>query len=92
MLFELEIDKEFVNICYQIKAENKSEEDWALLESDDMFQSKNYVGGFEESEMEFCFSYFDKDRNEYWFQLPLHDVIQIAEGKKIKLILRQAKI
>lgn len=38
----------------------------ALIESDDMFQTQNYVGGFDATEMSFCFSYFDANRDEFY--------------------------
>lgn len=90
MAFELEVDQEFAAICKQIKEENKSEAEWCLIESSDMYQTKNYVGGFDGIEMEFCFSYFSETEKEYWFQLPLTKIQAIATGKLLKLKLREA--
>ena len=39
------------------------------MESCDMFQEAPYVGGFETIENAFCFSVYDEDGAEYWFQL-----------------------
>ena len=78
---QVQVTNEFAEICRQILAENKSEEEWALIESDDMFQTKNYVGGFDATEMAFCFSYFDARREEFWFQCTLAQVGDIAGGR-----------
>ncbi|KAA5540606.1 hypothetical protein [Adhaeribacter rhizoryzae] len=91
MYVELEVDQEFAAICKQIKEENKSEAEWRLIESDSMFQTENYEGGFDATEMEFCFSYYDAAGREYWFQLPLAQVQEIAAGKSLKLYLREAE-
>jgi hypothetical protein len=50
-----EIDKYLKKICSQIIAENKSEEEWSEIESDDMFVLTAYEGGFDATEMMFCF-------------------------------------
>jgi hypothetical protein len=72
---------EFAEICRKILAEGRSEEEWAQIESDDMFQTKNYIGGFDATEMEFCFSYFDASRQEFWFQCTLAQIEDIARGQ-----------
>ncbi len=78
----ISVDIEFKEICLIIIRENKSELEWSKVESDDMFQSKSYTGGFDATEMAFCFSYYDKKRNEYWFQLTLNEIKEICSGKK----------
>lgn len=82
---ELKVGDEFKGICKSIVNENKLVNEWAEIESDDMFQTENYCGGFDATEMEFCFSYYDKKRDEYWFQLPLSEINDILEGKKESL-------
>ena len=86
----MKVDKEFVEICQAIAAENKTLEEWALLESDDCFSSINYVGGFDETEMAFCFSYYDSQKREFWFQITLEEVSQILTNKLKQVKLREA--
>lgn len=78
---KINIDKEFKNICEEIIKENKTEAEWGEIESCDMFQSEHYCGGYEALEQEFCFSYYDKNNKEYWFQLPLAEILKIARGE-----------
>lgn len=73
------IDQDLKSVCQQILQENKSIEQWSEIESDDMFQKGNYVGGFDATEEEFCFSVFI-DCKEYWFQCSLEDAKGISEG------------
>jgi hypothetical protein len=72
------LDNEFYQICKEIVEENKSLAEWAEIESDDMFQSEKYEGGFDALEMEFCFSVY-LDAAEYWFQLSLDSIHKIYE-------------
>lgn len=44
-----------------------------------MFQEVEYVGGFDATEMEFCFSVYIDD-SEYWFQLPIEKIMEFASG------------
>ena len=53
---QLEVDEELKNICRQILNENKSHKEWDEIESDDMFQSPKYCGGYDAAEQEFTFS------------------------------------
>ena len=86
---ELEVDNQFKKICEGIREQNKSESEWAFIESDDMIQVGNYIGGFDATEMAFCFSYFDEKNNEYWFQISLAEVERISTGLIEKLTLRK---
>ena len=45
-----------------------------------MFQGRDFVGGFDAAERAFTFSYYDSDDKEWWFQLPLKVVHEIATG------------
>lgn len=72
---------DFLTLARKILAENKTISEWALLESDDMFQSGKYVGGFDGTEMEFTFSVYEDDE-EYWFQLSLEEISEVISGKK----------
>ena len=84
------IDSEFIGICKKILEENLSAEEWEKISSCDMFQTEHYCGGFEGTEMEFTFSYFDENRTEFWFQLPLEDVVQVEQGDMTSVELREA--
>ena len=75
------VDKQLKQICCQIVASNQTEKEWAEIESDDMFQVGDYEGGFDATEMMFCFSLY-KEGKECWFQIPLADVISIYNEKK----------
>lgn len=66
---EIQVTDELVEICRRIVAEDRSEDEWASMESDDMFQTQNYVGGFDATEGAFCFSFFGASRQELWFQM-----------------------
>ena len=82
-------DEYFYKIVSTILKENISTDEWALIESDDMFQEGNYEGGFDATEMKFCFSVYIVAK-EYWFQLSL-DTIQKINSKEIKEVeIREA--
>ena len=68
------------DICSRILEESKTPEQWALVESDDMFQGGPFVGGYDADEAEFCFSYYADDGGEYWFQFSLAEAARIASG------------
>ena len=72
---------DFIEIAKEVKADSKSEEQWALVESDDMFQNGAYVGGFAGTELAFCFSVYEAGK-ECWFQLSLDEMKDVAEGRK----------
>ncbi|MCG8333086.1 MAG: hypothetical protein MJE63_01110 [Proteobacteria bacterium] len=78
---DIKIDEEFFLICKEIIDENKSEDEWSEIESDDMFQSASYCGGYDADEESFCFSYYDSDKKEFWFQITLKEVKTVVEGK-----------
>lgn len=86
------IQKELVELCERIVDENKSLDDWSLVESSDMFQHGSYNGGFDAIEMEFCFSFYDSEGMEYWFQVSLEDVIRIANAEKTTIQMRKAEV
>ncbi len=54
-------------------------EEWAEIESDDMITVDSVRGGFDATEAEFCFE-LRIDSREFWFQLALAQVEQIAAG------------
>ncbi len=85
MEIPISIEEELTGICKDILAENNSEQQWAEIESGDMFQTTMFCGGYDADENEFCFSYFSSDGNEYWFQISLSDVSDIASGSTVKI-------
>ena len=87
---EIIITDEFRAICREITTENKNLEEWADIESDDMFQNESFVGGFDATEMEFTFSYYDNENKEWWFQISLNEINEISEGKDRKIMAKEA--
>ena len=86
----IKVEKEFIEICKLIIKEAKSIDEWSLYESDDMFQSEHFCGGFDTTENAFCFSYYDNN-NEYWFQIDLEEVKKITHGQLININIRKAE-
>jgi len=85
------ISEELKSIFYEINEENKSLSEWAEIESDDMFQTKNYCGGFDAIENAFCFSYYDENNKEYWFQLSLDEVAKAIKDEIKEIEIRPAE-
>jgi hypothetical protein len=83
------INNHFLSICREILREDKSEKEWAEIESDDMFQEENYEGGFDATEMEFCFSVFENGE-EFWFQFPLNKVQSFLENGETEIEITKA--
>lgn len=77
----LTVDDELRRICEIIQTEDLDLSKWREIESDDMFQTENYIGGFDATENAFCFSYFRDPRNELWIQITIHEVKKILSGK-----------
>ena len=77
---EIKVDDELRQLVERIANEKKSIAEWSEIESDDMYQSTHYVGGFDADEREFCFSFFDDTGAEYWFQFDLNSVNRILDG------------
>ena len=80
-IMEIKLDEEFLKICESIVSEAKNGEEWAEIESDDMFQTEKYEGGYDATEEAFCFSYYDENKKEYWFQLTLKEIQQVLRRK-----------
>lgn len=87
----INIDERFKTICKQILAEDKSESEWAAAESDDMFQNESYVGGFDADEKAFCFSYYNGNGEEFWFQVTLDEIKKIVNKEISQLNVRPAE-
>lgn len=83
----IKIDDNFLLIAKAILSFNKNNDEWSAIESDDMFQTERYEGGYDATEEAFCFSYYDIEGKEYWFQLSLDEIKQIEEKKKLEIKL-----
>ena len=82
---DIPIEDELKSICIEIVNQDYSTHQWLKIESSDMFQSLSFVGGFDADEMEFCFSYFDENRTEFWFQFTWDQAQSISKGESVKL-------
>ena len=80
---------EFIEIAKSICTENKAIDQWKEIESSDMFQKGIYIGGFDATEMQFTFSLYE-DGREFWFQLPLGSVCDVAKGIQTTIEIRPA--
>ena len=90
MTSRLKIHSEFLLICKQIQGENLDLGNWSLIESSDQFQTSDFCRGFDATENEFSFSYYDPNGIEYWFQFPLSDVDGILKGEIKEIDIRIA--
>lgn len=86
--FEIPTDGELQSICAEIIAAGNSPGEWAAIESCGQFQTGSFCGGFDATEMEFCFSWFTPEGGDVWFQFPLDQAKTIAEGLPCKLLGR----
>jgi len=86
----IKVGQELIEILSSLNAESRTNDEWAELESDDLFQSEHYVGGYDADEEAFCFSYYDVRRNEYWFQVTLEEVVNILHGSVKEIEVRPA--
>ena len=84
-------EPEFLEICRKISQENLDLNEWNLIESSDQFQTNKYCGGFDGTENEFTFSYFDDNNIEFWFQLPLSDIKKVETGMITEIDIRKAQ-
>jgi hypothetical protein len=82
-------EQDFLAICKQIVLENKTNEQWAEIESDDMFQEGNYEGGFDATGMEFTFCIYISNI-EYWFQLTLENAHKVYTNELTEIEVLKA--
>jgi hypothetical protein len=82
-------EQDLLAICKQIVLENKTNEQWAEIESDDMFQEGNYEGGFDATGMEFTFCIYISNI-EYWFQLTLENVHKVYTNELTEIEVLKA--
>lgn len=78
----LTVTEELLSIFREIRSENKCLSDWALIESDDTFQTDHFIGGFDATENEFCFAYRPNADEEFLFQLSLDEIHRILKAEK----------
>ncbi len=88
---DISIGLELRTICEEIEGKNLNPDQWAEIESDDMFQSIHFIGGFDADEYEFCFSFIAQNKMEYWFQFNLETALKISKGSNPVLIGRLAE-
>jgi hypothetical protein len=88
---KLVVDAELRAVARQIVEEGRLLEEWRAIESDDAFQTEQYVGGFDATEDAFCFSLMSAAGGEYWFQFSPSDAVEIAEGRLATLDARPAE-
>ena len=87
---QIQVDHEFFTLCEEILKEDHSLEEWREIESDDMFQTPHYEGGFDADEDAFCFSYYDSNGDELWFQLTISEMMQVVAGELKSIEARRA--
>jgi len=78
---QLRVDEDLKQICRLIIAENKTDDQWSKIESDDMFQTGPYCGGYSGIEQEFWFSYYDSEKKEWWLGFNIIDAKRIEAGE-----------
>ena len=78
---ELRVPEDLRDICRQIVAEGKTDDEWSEIEAGDWFQTETVTGGYEAPERAFTFSYYAPDGEELWFQLTLEEAARVAAGE-----------
>lgn len=78
-------------VCREILKINRTEAEWGEIESDDMFQTEDCIGGYDADERAFCFSYYEQGR-EYWFQISLDQVSDIVNESTTTVNMRLNKV
>jgi hypothetical protein len=84
----VDVDDALRVIAAEILAANKTDAEWAALESDDGFQCGAWLGGYDADERAFCFS--RRSVPELWCQFELADAPGIAHGAVRSLAARLA--
>jgi len=87
----LAVDADLAAIVAEIVAQNRTDLEWAAVESDDMFQRGRYVGGYEGPEQAFTFSFYGEG-GELWVQFTLAEAHAIASGRLQAVSARAAEI
>ncbi|MFW5828742.1 MAG: hypothetical protein ACOCXA_00640 [Planctomycetota bacterium] len=80
MINRIRIDDTILHFCREIMARNLDEETWADHEACDTFQTDRYCGGFDSTEMAFCFGVYDElGEEQYCFKFRLEQVPSILK-------------
>ena len=69
--------------------ENRNADQWSEIESSDMYQTEYFSGGFDGTENAFCFSFYDKNHEEYRFQVTLGEIRKIIGGQITYIVARK---
>ena len=85
---KLRVSEELLKIFKKIVDRNLTIIEWREIESGDEFQSENFCGGFDSIEDEFCFSYYDANKTEYWFQKSLSEITEINKRTITEIEIR----
>jgi len=85
------IDQTLILIFKEILAKEKSKDEWAEIESDDLIQEEPYVGGYDADEEAFCFSYFTEEE-EFWFQVTFPEISEVVSGRMKEVNLVKANL
>ena len=88
---KINVTDEFKAICKDILNEDKTKEQWAEIESDDMFQTNSFCGGYDADEVAFCFSFYNDNGDEYWFQVTLEEIEKVVSGDLTTIDSRPAE-
>jgi hypothetical protein len=88
---KIPVSEELITIFRNILAKNKTVDEWSEIESDDTFQTPSFCGGFDATEKAFCFRYYDKAGEEFWFQLTLDEIDQFVGAPDGEIGLRPAR-
>ena len=89
---KIQLDSELETLFSKIISQNKTQYEWALIESSDMFQSERYCGGFDATENAFCFSFYDDSGSEYWFQVTLDEITKLMASEYGEIDVRPAEL
>ena len=77
---DVTVDTELRALCQRILSLGHSLDEWRERESDDMFQTEHFCGGFDATEDAFCFSLYPVAGGELWFQITAAQLAGIASG------------
>ena len=88
---QIPTNEELRTICQTIIGENMSVEQWAEIESSDMFQSPSFCGGFDADEGVFLFSWYCNGKDEFWFPMSIELAGEIANGGSPRIVGSPAK-
>ena len=88
---QIPVNSELRSIAESIEKETLSAEEWAAIESGDMFQTQSFCGGYDADDNEFLFSWYAADGTEYYFGLSIAQVMEIASGSRPEILGRPAE-